>query len=443
MDITIIINLILVAILIALTAYFVGCEFAVVKIRMSRIDQLVAEGNKKAVAIKKVITNLDYYLSACQLGITVTALGLGTLGKPTVERMLSPLFTDFGASSAVSAIVSYSLALSITTFLHVVIGELAPKTLAIQFAEEMTLLLGPSLVIFGKIMFPFIWFLNGSARTLLRLFGVKPIGHEQAPSEEELKIIINHSFQSGEINQTELSYLENILTFDQLAAKDKMVPRTQVVFIDQSMTKEEVLHIIDENHFTRYPVTKGGDKDSIIGVINAKELVTNYALGRGTSMKEQLHAIPFIHETTRLQDVLLKMQKEHIHIAVVIDEYGGTAGIITMEDLLEEIVGEIRDEFDEDEIADIIRKSDEEYLINGRVLLNKLEDQFKLSFENNYSVDTIGGWIQVQYMFADDVPKVIEHGAHKWEIVKMDNHQVLQVSLHLNAFDDRIDHNAI
>lgn len=443
MDITILINLILVAILIALTAFFVGCEFAVVKVRMSRIDQLIAEGNKKAVAIKKVVTDLDYYLSACQLGITVTALGLGTLGKPTVERMLNPFFTDFGISSAVSAVVSYTLALSITTFLHVVIGELAPKTLAIQYAEKMTLLLGPSLVIFGKIMFPLIWFLNGSARILLRLFGVQPIGHEQAPSEEELKIIINHSYRSGEINQTELSYMENIFTFDQLVAKDKMVPRTQVVFIDHLMTKEEVLHIIDENHFTRYPVTKNGDKDSIIGVINAKELVTNYALGRDTSMMEQLHEIPYIHETTSLQDVLLKMQKEHIHIAVVIDEYGGTAGIITMEDLLEEIVGEIRDEFDKDEIADIIRKSDEEYLISGRVLLSKLEDEFDLGFENNYSVDTIGGWIQVQYMFSDDVPKVIEHGAHKWEIVKMDNHQVLQVALHLNAFKDTIEDNAV
>ena len=443
MDITIIVNLILVAILIALTAFFVGCEFAVVKVRMSRIDQLIAEGNKKAVAIKKVVTDLDYYLSACQLGITVTALGLGTLGKPTVERMLNPLFADFGISSAISAIVSYTLALSITTFLHVVIGELAPKTLAIQFAEKMTLLLGPSLVIFGKIMFPFIWFLNGSARILLRMFGVKPISHEQAPSEEELKIIINHSYQSGEINQTELSYMENIFAFDQLVAKDKMVPRTQVVFIDHSMSKNELLQVIDEHLFTRYPVTKDGDKDSIIGVINAKELVTNYALGRDTTLIEQLHEIPYIHETTSLQDVLKKMQNDLIHIAVVIDEYGGTAGIITMEDLLEEIVGEIRDEFDEDEVADIVQKNEKEYLINGRVLLSKLEEEFQLSFENSYSVDTIGGWIQVQYMFADDVPNFIEHGDHKWEIVQMDKHQILQVSLHLNAFKDMVDQNII
>jgi len=446
LDISILINLTLVALLIALTAFFVGCEFAVVKVRTSRIDQLIAEGNRKAVAIKKVVTDLDYYLSACQLGITITALGLGTLAKPTVERILHPLFADLGVSIAVSAIVSYTLALSITTFLHVVIGELAPKTLAIQYAEKMTLLLCPSLVIYGKIMFPFIWFLNSSARVLLRILGVRvqPISHEQAPSEEELKIIINQSFQNGEINQTELSYMENIFAFDQLVAKDKMVPRTQVIYIDDTMEKEEFLHVIDEHNFTRYPVTQDGDKDSIIGVINAKELVTNYALGRETTLLEQLHEIPYIHETTKLQVVLHKMQKEHIHIAVVIDEYGGTAGIITMEDLLEEIVGEIRDEFDEDEVAEIVQKSEEEFLIKGRVLLSELEDEFNLSFENNYNVDTIGGWIQVQYMFADDMLQSIEHGLHRWDIVKMDNHQILQVSLKLNVNSSAIvDHNAV
>ncbi|MGF9975459.1 hemolysin family protein [Viridibacillus arvi] len=433
MDITIITNLIFITILIILTAFFVASEFAVIKVRMSRIDQLIEEGNKRAVAAKKVVSDLDYYLSACQLGITVTALGLGTLGEPTVEKLLHPVFDYLGIPAAMSTVASYALALMIMTLLHVVLGELAPKTLAIQYAERLTLMLAPSLVAFGKIFFPLIWFMNGTSRALLRLFGVKPASHEQAHSEEELQIIMTQSFQSGEINQTELTYMQNIFAFDERVAKDIMIPRTQMVVLDSVMEKEEILQIIDEHHFTRYPITENGDKDKIIGVVNTKEMVTEYALGKVTTLEEHIHKIPFILETARLQDVLLKMKKDQIHIVIVIDEFGGTSGIISMEDILEEIVGEIRDEFDDDEIPDIIENGKNEYLINGRVQLDELEDRFNIKFENTYNVDTIGGWIQVEMLQADGKQEPINQGNQQWKIVQSDNHQILQVSLKLQS----------
>lgn len=439
MDVAIVINLLLVLLLIVLTAFFVGSEFAVVKVRMSRIDQLIAEGNKTALAAKKLVSNLDYYLSACQLGITVTALGLGALGEPTIEKLLHPLFHDWGVSDAWATPISYALALSLMTFLHVVFGELAPKTLAIQYAERMTLLLARPLVLFGKILFPLIWLLNGSARVFLRIFGVQPAGHEQAHSEEELKIIMTQSFQSGEINQTELSYMQNIFAFDQRVAKDVMVPRLQVVAIDEKMSNDEILSIIDDNRYTRYPVTQDGDKDKIIGFLNAKELVTNLVLNRPTPLKDLIHDIEAIHETAPLQDVLLKMQKQGVHISLIIDEYGGTAGIITMEDILEEIVGEIRDEFDTDEKPDIMKVSDKEYVFSGRVLLSDIEEQFGIKFDNDYNVDTIGGWLQVQLISFDEEPVPIYHGKHRWTIVEMDNHQILQASLELNAREEEDD----
>ncbi|MGE7624417.1 hemolysin family protein [Viridibacillus sp. NPDC096237] len=431
MDITIFTNLILISILIMLTAFFVASEFAVIKVRMSRIDQLIEEGNKKAVAAKKIVSDLDYYLSACQLGITVTALGLGTLGEPTVEKLLHPVFDYLGIPAAMSTVASYALALMVMTLLHVVLGELAPKTLAIQYAERLTLLLAPSLVTFGKIFFPLIWFMNGTSRTLLRLLGVKPTSHEQAHSEEELQIIMTQSFQSGEINQTELTYMQNIFVFDERVAKDIMVPRTQMVVLDSVMEKEEILQIIDEHHFTRYPVTENGNKDKVIGVVNTKEMVTKYALGKQTTLEEHIHKIPFILETARLQDVLLKMKKEQIHIVIVIDEFGGTSGIISMEDILEEIVGEIRDEFDNDEIPDIFENGRNEYLINGRVLLDELEDRFNITFDNTYNVDTIGGWIQAEMLQADGKQAPIHRENQQWKIAKSDNHQILQVSLKL------------
>ncbi|MGE7922491.1 hemolysin family protein [Viridibacillus arvi] len=433
MDITIITNLIFITILIILTAFFVASEFAVIKVRMSRIDQLIEEGNKRAVAAKKVVSDLDYYLSACQLGITVTALGLGTLGEPTVEKLLHPVFDYLGIPAAMSTVASYALALMIMTLLHVVLGELAPKTLAIQYAERLTLMLAPSLVAFGKIFFPLIWFMNGTSRALLRLFGVKPASHEQAHSEEELQIIMTQSFQSGEINQTELTYMQNIFAFDERVAKDIMIPRTQMVVLDSVMEKEEILQIIDEHHYTRYPITENGDKDKIIGVVNTKEMVTEYALGKETTLEEHIHKIPFILETARLQDVLLKMKKDQIHIVIVIDEFGGTSGIISMEDILEEIVGEIRDEFDDDEIPDILENGRNEYLINGRVQLEELEDRFNIKFENTYNVDTIGGWIQVEMLQADGKQEPINRGNQQWKIVQSDNHQILQVSLKLQS----------
>ncbi|MGE7932208.1 hemolysin family protein [Viridibacillus arvi] len=433
MDITIITNLIFITILIILTAFFVASEFAVIKVRMSRIDQLIEEGNKRAGAAKKVVSDLDYYLSACQLGITVTALGLGTLGEPTVEKLLHPVFEYLGIPAAMSTVASYALALMIMTLLHVVLGELAPKTLAIQYAERLTLMLAPSLVAFGKIFFPLIWFMNGTSRALLRLFGVKPASHEQAHSEEELQIIMTQSFQSGEINQTELTYMQNIFAFDERVAKDIMIPRTQMVVLDSVMEKEEILQIIDEHHYTRYPITENGDKDKIIGVVNTKEMVTEYALGKETTLEEHIHKIPFILETARLQDVLLKMKKDQIHIVIVIDEFGGTSGIISMEDILEEIVGEIRDEFDDDEIPDILENGRNEYLINGRVQLEELEDRFNIKFKNTYNVDTIGGWIQVEMLQADGKQEPINRGNQQWKIVQSDNHQILQVSLKLQS----------
>lgn len=441
MDTTIIINLILVALLIVLTAFFVGAEFAVVKVRMSRIEQLISEGNKKAVAVKKLVTNLDYYLSACQLGITVTALGLGTLGEPTVERLLHPVFHELGIPTAWTTVVSYALALGIMTFLHVVLGELAPKTLAIQYTERVTLLLAQPLVLFGKILFPLIWLLNGSARIILRILGVKPAGHEQAHSEEELKIIMTQSYQSGEINQTELSYMQNILSFDERVAKDIMVPRTRMIVFDQEMEKEELLQIIDENHFTRYPVTEEGDKDKIIGVVNAKEMVTNLVLGRSLNMKKHIHPIPFIHESTRLQDVLVKMKKEHIHIAVVMDEYGGTSGIISMEDILEEIVGDIQDEFDTDEIPDVVEQEQGYYLLNGRVLLDDLEERFGMTFDQRENVDTIGGWMQVKMASTPDENPVVEDDQYRFEVVEIENHQILQVSFLIKQLNEETEDN--
>lgn len=436
MDIYTILNITLLVILLALTAFFVASEFAVVKIRKSRIDQLIAEGNKKAVVAKKVVADLDYYLSACQLGITVTALGLGAFSKPFVKKLMTPVFDWLSVSDDVSSIISYAISLAVVTYLHVVIGEMAPKTLAIEFSEKATLLLAGPLYWFGKIMYPFIRVLNGTSGVLLRMLGVPPAAHEQAYSEEELKIIMAQSFRGGEIDQTELKYMENVFSFDERLAKDIMVPRTDLVPIDKEMSYEEIIRIFDEHNYTRYPVVENGDKDRIIGIVNARKMLSHMVAGKESRLEDFIREVPHVVEATSIQNIFMKMQKDQVHMIVVIDEYGGTSGILTLEDVLEELVGEIRDEFDADEVPDIRKAGENKYIINGRVLLSELEDRFGLNFDSE-DLDTIAGWIQLKNLDAVQKGDEIMHGRHVWKVDEVDNYQIKQVIFHQNIENEK------
>ncbi len=412
-----------------MTALFVGSEFSLVKVRTSRIDQLVLEGNKSAKTVQHMVHELDYYLSACQLGITVTALGLGWIGESTFESVIHPVLHMLNVPTDLAKPITIALSFAIVTFIHVVIGELAPKSLAIQYAERMTLAFARPLYFFGIVMKPIIWSMNGAARLILRIFGVQPVGHEQAMSEDELKIIMTQSYQSGEINHTELAYMQNIFSFDERLAKDIMVPRTQMITMTQPFNIEDLLEVVNEHQFTRYPISEDGDKDHIVGFINVKEFLTKYASGDPVRIKEHIHELPLIHEVTRISDALIKMQRERVHMALVIDEYGGTAGILTMEDILEEIVGEIRDEFDDDEVNDIIRTGENTYQINGRVLLDEIEEQFGIVFEDSDDIDTIGGWLQSQNPDID-IDDYVDTEFDKWVVLDAENHQIKSVALH-------------
>ncbi|UOY91877.1 hemolysin family protein [Ectobacillus sp. JY-23] len=425
-----ILNLVLVAVLIALTGFFVATEFAMVKVRGSRIDQLVAEGRRGSHAAKRLVSNLDEYLSACQLGITMTALGLGWLGEPTVHHMLEPLFKDLKFSDAVAGTVSFIIAFSLITFLHVVVGELAPKTVAIQKAEQVTLLFAKPLIWFYKIAYPFIWILNGSARVLVGLFGFKPASeHEVAHSEEELRLILTDSFESGEINQAEYKYVENIFEFDNRIAKEIMVPRTEIVglYVEDSFEQHKV--IIGNERYTRYPVF-GEDKDDIIGMVNVKDFFIRYMSEDGTqtrSIRDFTRPVIEVMETIAIHDLLLLMQKKRIPMAVLYDEYGGTAGLVTLEDILEEIVGEIRDEYDDDERPPIQHINDEHKIVDGKVLIEEVNDLFGLDITDEI-VDTIGGWILTQNHEIQE-GHAIEAGGYEFKVLEKDAHQIKRVEI--------------
>ncbi|WP_145333274.1 hemolysin family protein [Paenibacillus xylanexedens] len=386
-------NLVLVALLIGLSAFFVAVEFALVRVRPSRIDQMIAEGNKRALAVKQAVANLDGYLSACQLGITITSLGLGWLGEPTVEKILHPVFESMSIPDALASFLSFVIAFVAITYLHVVVGELAPKTIAIRKAETVALLTSGPIIWFNRVMYPFIWLLNGSANQLVKLFGIKPASeHEEAHSEEELQIIINESFESGKINQAEFGYVSRIFAFDEMLAKEIMVPRTDMVCLYLNKTNEENLEIIREEQYTRFPVVNES-KDDIIGIINTKQFFLElYGNDEPVDLSSLIQPVSAVHETTPVKDLLKKMQKDGVHIAVLVDEYGGTSGIVTIEDVLEQIVGEIRDEFDADEEEEIQIVNEHYIIMDGKVSLSKVNDMFTASLDAD-EWDTIGGWL--------------------------------------------------
>lgn len=401
-------------------------EFAIVKVRTSKIDQLIAEGKKGAVSAKKVVTHLDEYLSACQLGITVTALGLGWLGEPTVEKILHPLFVTLNLTESVTHILSFGIAFALVTFLHVVVGELAPKTVAIQKAETVTLLFAVPIIWFYKIMYPFIWVLNGSARLLVGIFGLKPASeHELAHSEEELRILLSESYKSGEINKNELKYVNNIFEFDERIAKEIMVPRTEMVSISIDDTFKDIMDIVKTENYTRYPVVEG-DKDNILGFINVKEFLTAKFVNEDSDIDLKLESFinPVIRviETIPIHDLLVKMQKESTHLAILIDEYGGTSGLVTVEDIIEEIVGEIRDEFDEDEVPEIRKLNEEHFIVDGKLLIEDVNYLLGTNISND-EIDTIGGWFLTQN-FDAQVGTEIEYNGYVFKVHASDDHHL-------------------
>lgn len=427
MDALPIFNLLAVAVLIGLTAFFVAAEFAIVKVRSTQLEPHIEMGHKSAIAGKKVVTHLDEYLSACQLGITLTALGIGRLAEPTFEKMLHPVLTYLNIGPAAVTTLAIVISFIIATFLHVVIGELAPKTIAIQKAEQITLLIAKPLILFYRVLYPFIWLLNGSARLLVRMLGFQPMAsHEQSHTEEELRLILADSYESGEINQAEMMYVNNIFEFDERVAREIMVPRTEMVYFSKKDSFETNLDVILEGQFTRYPVAEE-DKDNIVGLVNLKEVFSGHIQDKNVKIEQFIRPVLHVSEATPIKQVLLKMQKERIHMAIVNDEYGGTAGLITVEDILEEIVGDIRDEFDEDEIPDVQEIDEKTFIVSGKINLEDVNEILSIELIDD-EVDTIGGWIFTANLDAQE-GVIIEYEDHQFIIEEMDGYQIKKVKI--------------
>lgn len=422
-----ILKLVSVAVLILLTAVFVATEFAIVRIRPSRVDQMVLERKKNALAVQRLIGNLDGYLSACQLGITITALGLGWLGEPTVQSLLSPLFGRLGFGETAGHALSFGIAFAAITYFHVVLGELAPKTLAIQKAERIAVLIAPIMIYFHRIMYPFIWLLNGSANGMVKLFGMKTASeHEEAHSEEEIRIILSESYEKGKINRTEFGYVDRIFNFDELLAREIMVPRTDIVVLYEHDSMQENLSVIRQEPFTRFLVARES-KDDIVGFINTKQFFLRYVADPAFDFRSIIQPVLTVPSATPVKKLLPRMQQERIHIALLLDEYGGTAGLVTIEDILEQIVGEIRDEFDADEKRPIEPLGGNRYLVEGVTPVEEVNRLFGARLKHD-SVDSIGGWL---YALQPELEKGMawNHEELTFIVRERENHRIRKIEI--------------
>ncbi|WP_207368971.1 hemolysin family protein [Heyndrickxia coagulans] len=426
-------KLVLIFILIALSAFFVASEFAIVKIRSSRIDQLIEEGNKKAISVKNIITNLDEYLSTCQLGITIISLLIGWIGEETVSHLLAPVFGLLQLPESFGAVFSVILALAVITFVHVVAGELAPKTVAIQKAETITFLAAKPLILFHRLMYPFIWLLNSSAGLITKMVGMESASrHDVAHTEEELRFILSESYKNGEINQSEFKYVNKIFEFDNRIAKEIMVPRTEIVSLSKGDSLRTFMDLVQEERFTRYPVIDG-DKDHIIGIINLKEVLTDVVKKQAppSSLEAYIRPIIRVIDTIPINELLVMMQKERIHMAVLLDEYGGTSGIVTVEDILEEIVGEIRDEFDMDEVPLIRKVKDGHFIIDSKVLISEVNDLLGTQISDE-DIDTLGGWILTK-KFEAKQGDTVESDEYTFTISEMEDMHIRYIEVKKKA----------
>ncbi|MFD2369268.1 hemolysin family protein [Brevibacillus sp. GCM10020057] len=427
-------NLGMVVLLVFFNGFFVATEFSVVKVRESRIAQLVAEGNGRAKNVEKLLHNLDAYLSACQLGITLASLGLGWLGEPAVAQLLHPVFRYFGLNETVSSSISFIIAFSVITFLHIVMGELAPKTLAIQRTEMIVLTVAKPIMWFHKIMYPFIALLNWSAARFLALFHISMEPHQEVHTEEEIRILVNESHKSGLIDNTEMMLVDNIFDFSETMAREIMVPRTDMFVLNIRDPFEENVRLVQNGRFTRYPVVDG-DKDHVVGSLHIKDMLTGLLEGEQRDLQTLMRPVLTVPETISISRLLTMLQKQRGQLAIIIDEYGGTAGLVTLEDIMEEIVGDIQDEFD-DERPEIERK-DNTLSFDGRMLLEEVSDYLDIDLESS-EVDTLAGWIYMQFDHSPRVGDSVQHGNYLFTVEEVDHYRITRVSVKKRQTEEEV-----
>lgn len=392
-------NLFLIAFLLFSNGFFVASEFAMVKVRKTRIEQLVNEGNFNAKIALEALKDLDKFIASVQLGVTISSIGLGWVGEGTLARIIEPLFVflpGIGKNIATHT-VSVSIAFALITFFHVVLGELIPKSIALEYTEKTALLVARPMQVLTFFFNPFIWLLNGFGNFVLKVLNI-PHSHKGSlvHSTEELDMLVNASYDGGVLNETEKDMLHNVFKFSDLTAKQVMIPRTDMICIPIDMPLEELNKLAAENQYTRYPVYED-DIDHIIGLVHVKDLYSLSIKDEVCPISKILRDVLLVPETITMDNLVLEFKKRKGQMAIVVDEFGGTSGLVTLEDVIEEIFGDVQDEFDEEEeVTDEIKEvAPNTYIANSMMRLDEFAEFFQINEKeiDDDDIDTIGGLV--------------------------------------------------
>jgi CBS domain containing-hemolysin-like protein len=372
--------------------FFVAAEFAIVKVRSTQIAELAESGSVRAKMAKKLIRHLDAYLSATQLGITLASLALGWIGEPAFHHLIQPLFTRFDVSDKAATTISATVAFAIISILHIVLGELAPKSIAIQKPVPTTLWTAHLLHAFYVITYPAIFVLNGVSRAILKTIGIEPAGEhaEMAHSPEELRLILASSEKAGILSEENREIIEGVFQFSKRTARQIMVPRTDVVVLSTTRSIEENLETIRQTKHTRYPLSEGS-LDHTIGLIHVKDLMLAQLRGPGRTLQELKRDVLFVPENSTVESLLSQFIESKTHMAIVLDEYGGASGIVSLENITEELFGQIQDEFDR-ERPEIEPLGNGRYRVRGDYLIEDLADRLKIDL-GEPDEETVGGYV--------------------------------------------------
>ena len=424
-----ILDLLLVLFLIFMNGFFVAGEFCCVKMRSSRLETLIAEGVSRAKYAKQLTDHLDSSLSVTQLGITLASLGLGWVGEPAIALLILPLTRSVGLPDDVGHTVALAIAFTLITSMHIVLGELTPKSMAIANVEHIMLTIAFPMVLFGRVMKPFVWVLNSIANGISRHLGYEVTGeNEDAHTEEEIRLLMKESYRQGLINSTEADFVDNVFSFTELNAREIMVPRTDMICLYLDDTPAERIKTILEEQQTRYPVCYE-DKDHIIGFIHVKDLLPPLVRGERLNLRRYIRKALVVPESMDGSVLLRTMQAQGSQLAIVVDEYGGTAGMVTVEDIVEQIVGDIRDAFDE-ERESLERRDEDICSIDAKLLLEEVDDLLGIRIEDE-DVDSIGGWLYDQLGEAPRVGHMAAHEGALFFVEEVDGVRITRVLVRL------------
>lgn len=432
-----ILDIILTFFLVFLNGFFVAAEFAIVKVRSSQLELRIREGSKTAKVARSLIQNLDAYLSATQLGITLASLGLGWIGESVVAKLIIDTIAllGFEMSHELAHQIALPIAFLTITVLHIVFGELAPKSLAIQRSESVSMIIAIPLKLFYQIFRPFIWLLNGFANRFIILIGFEPPreGHSDH-SEQELRVLLEESSKTGVIEQAEHEMLENIFDFAETPIKQIMVPRGKMSAVDIRMDHGELIEKVIEEGYSRYPVFDESI-DDIIGVVYVKDILTMLNHRNLIVFSDLIRPSLSVHEDELIDLLLRRMQRQRVHMAIVIDDFGGTAGIVTLEDIIEEIVGEIQDEYDE-ETPFVVKLTETDYEVDALTAIDDANDTLPKPLPENDDYETVGGLVLTKLGRIPDLNEIVELDDYICKITQCSNRQIEKVELSLKENRD-------